>query len=51
MSLQEDRALHNVASIPAALAGKYVIVDEHETAGACLTFLRDNLHLAEDSKP
>ncbi len=38
----------NVASIPAALAGKYVMVDEHETAGACLTFLRDNLHFAED---
>ena len=38
----------NVASIPAALAGKYVIVDEHETAGACLTFLRDNLHFADD---
>jgi xylulokinase len=36
----------NVASIPAALAGKYLIVDEHETAGACLTFLRDNLGLA-----
>ena len=35
----------NVASIPAALAGKYVIADEHETAGACLTFLRDNLGL------
>ncbi len=38
----------NVASIPAALAGKYVIVDEHETAGACLTFIRDNLGLADD---
>jgi xylulokinase len=38
----------NVASIPAALAGRYVIVDEHETAGACLTFLRDNLGLATD---
>ena len=38
----------NVASIPAALAGKYVIADEHETAGACLTFLRDNLGLAAD---
>ncbi len=37
----------NVASIPAALAGKYVIADEHETAGACLTFLRDNLGLAD----
>jgi xylulokinase len=38
----------NVASIPAALAGRYVIVDEHETAGACLTFVRDNLGLAGD---
>jgi len=38
----------NVASIPAALAGKYLIVDEHETAGACLTFLRDNLAFAAD---
>ena len=38
----------NVASIPAALAGRYVIADEHETAGACLTFLRDNLGLAPD---
>ncbi len=33
----------NVASIPAALAGRYLIADEHETAGACLTFLRDNM--------
>jgi xylulokinase len=38
----------NVASIPSALAGKYVIADEHETAGACLTFLRDNLGFADD---
>jgi xylulokinase len=38
----------NVASIPAALAGRYLIADEHETAGACLTFLRDNLELAPD---
>ena len=38
----------NVASIPAALAGKYIVVNEHETAGACLTFLRDNLGIAAD---
>jgi xylulokinase len=38
----------NVASVPSALAGKYLIVDEHETAGACLTFVRDNLGLADD---
>jgi len=40
--------LTNVASVPAALAGKYVIVDEHETAGACLTFARDTLGFADD---
>lgn len=38
----------NVASIPAALAGRYLIADEHETAGACLTFLRDTFGLAAD---
>jgi xylulokinase len=38
----------NVASIPAALAGKYIVVNEHETAGACLTFLRDTLGLADN---
>ncbi|MGO9029118.1 MAG: xylulokinase [Acidimicrobiales bacterium] len=38
----------NVASIPASLAGKYVIVDEHETAGACLAFVRDTLGFADD---
>ena len=38
----------NVASIPAALPGKYVIADEHETAGACLTFACEVLGLAPD---
>jgi xylulokinase len=38
----------NVASIPAALPGKYVIADEHETAGACLTFACETLGLAPD---
>jgi len=37
----------NVASIPAALAGKYVIVDEHETAGASLDFVRRVLGLPD----
>jgi xylulokinase len=31
----------NVASIPSAIPGRYLIADEHETAGACLTFLKD----------
>ena len=36
-------ALRNVASIPAAIPGRYLVADEHETAGACLSFLADNV--------
>jgi len=36
-------ALRNVASIPAAIPGRYLVADEHETAGACLTFLAENV--------
>ncbi len=32
--------LRNVASIPAGLPGRYLVADEHETAGACLELLR-----------
>ncbi len=42
--------LRNVASIPAALPGRYLVADEHETAGACLTFLAENV-LFEDKSP
>jgi xylulokinase len=40
-------ALRNVASIPAAIPGKYLVADEHETAGACLTFLLDSVLFGE----
>jgi xylulokinase len=36
-------ALRNVASIPAGLPDRYLVADEHETAGACLTFVVDLL--------
>jgi xylulokinase len=41
--------LRNVASIPAALPGKYLVADEHETAGACLTFLAHNVLFGDDA--
>jgi xylulokinase len=42
----------NVASIPAAIPGRYMVADEHETAGACLTFLAENvLFDKEDPRP
>jgi len=33
--------LHNMASIPSAIPGRYFIANEQETAGACLAYLRD----------
>ena len=39
----------NVASIPAAIPGRYLVADEHETAGACLRFLAENLLYAQDA--
>ncbi len=41
--------LRNVASIPAAVPGRYLVADEHETAGACLTFLADSVLFAPGS--
>jgi xylulokinase len=40
--------LHNQASLPSALPGRYFIANEQESAGACLTFLRDNVFFADD---
>ena len=41
-------ALTNIASIPSGLPGRYLVADEHETGGACLTWLRDNLLFPND---
>ncbi|HWE66285.1 MAG TPA: FGGY-family carbohydrate kinase [Acidimicrobiales bacterium] len=41
-------ALTNIASIPSGLPGRYLVADEHETGGACLTWLRDNLLYPDD---
>jgi len=43
LPFKKTDALHNVASIPAAIPGRYLVADEHETAGACLTFLAENV--------
>ncbi|MHA1271362.1 MAG: xylulokinase [Candidatus Helarchaeota archaeon] len=39
---------HNIASIPSAIPGKYFLATEQETAGGCLSYLRDNLIYHED---
>jgi len=41
----------NIASIPSGLPGKYLVADEHETGGACLTWLRDNVLGDPDLSP
>ena len=40
--------LHNMASLPSAIPGKYFIINEQECAGACLNFLRDDLFYPQD---
>jgi xylulokinase len=39
---------HNMASLPAAIRGRYLLLNEQETAGACLTQLRDRVLFADD---
>ncbi|MCH9682375.1 MAG: FGGY-family carbohydrate kinase [Deltaproteobacteria bacterium] len=40
---------NNMASLPSALPGRYFVANEQETAGACLSWLRDNLVHADDA--
>jgi len=40
---------HNMATIPSAIPGKYLIGNEHETAGYCLTYLRDKVFYPKDA--
>ena len=39
---------HNLAALPSAIPGRYLLTDEQETAGACLQFLRDNVIFHQD---
>jgi xylulokinase len=41
--------LHNMAALPAALPGRYLLLNEQETAGACLSQLRDQVFYADDA--
>jgi len=38
--------LHNMASLPSPIPGRYFVANEQETAGAALTFLRDRVLFA-----
>ncbi|MGB1012628.1 MAG: xylulokinase [Nannocystaceae bacterium] len=39
---------HSMASLPSALPGRYFIANEQETAGKCLSFLRDQVFFPQD---
>ncbi|TXT63921.1 MAG: Xylulose kinase [Promethearchaeota archaeon] len=39
---------HNMASVPSAIPGKYMIINEQEIAGGALTYLRDNILYHKD---
>ncbi len=41
--------MHNMASLPSALPGRYFIGNEQETAGACMTWLRDDVLFRDDA--
>jgi xylulokinase len=39
---------HGIAALPSAIPGRYLVSNDQETAGACLTFLRDNILYHQD---
>jgi xylulokinase len=39
---------HNLASLPSPIPGRYILADEQECAGACLTYLRDQIFFSND---
>ena len=43
--------MHNMASLPAPVPGRYFVANEQETAGAALTFLRDRVLFGDDPPP
>jgi xylulokinase len=43
--------LHNMASLPSPIPGRYFVADEQETAGAALTFLRDSVLFGDGPPP
>ncbi|MCP4600261.1 MAG: xylulose kinase [Proteobacteria bacterium] len=39
---------HQIASLPSAIPGRYLLTNEQENAGSCLTYLRDNILFHKD---
>jgi xylulokinase len=45
---KKTSAVDNMTSIPSGIPGRYLIADEHETAGVCLTWLLDEVLYPDD---
>ena len=43
--------LHSMCSLPAALAGRYLLMNEQECAGACLSQLKDRILFPAEAAP
>lgn len=41
--------LHNMCSVPSGIPGRYMLLNEQEIAGGCLTYLRDSLLFPRDT--
>jgi len=39
---------HQMGTIPAGIPGRYLLVNEQETTGACLNFIKNNIFYADD---
>ncbi len=39
---------HNMASLPSAIPGRYLLTNEQESAGGCLQYLRNNILFPQD---
>jgi xylulokinase len=45
---KKSDVLHNMAALPSAIPGRYLLINEQETAGACLAALRDRIFFPGD---
>lgn len=48
VAFKKTDVLHGIASLPSAIPGRYLICNEQETAGASLTFLKENILYHKD---
>ncbi|HDL49602.1 MAG TPA: xylulose kinase, partial [Actinobacteria bacterium] len=46
---KKTNIIRMIGSVPAAIPGRYLLLDEQESAGACLNYLADNLGLRGDA--